>query len=467
MKEITQKTTKFQAAFYSFQLEAAGNKPITWDKISGKLPSGITLSNSGLISGTASKSGAFKFKVKASNSYGNDEKEYTLTIYQPVEIATASFKDGITGKSYSATAKLKKSDKTVTWTAEGLPNGLTMNAKGKISGKPSVYGTFSVKITASNGAESVSKTIPLTIKAIAPKLSGSLAKAKLGELYSSKLKLTKGTAPVTWTLEGSLPDGLNFDESTGTLSDTPVELWNDSVIVTAENDGGSASKNVKIYVKGTKPSIKTAKLPNGKVGVYYTAELSAKGSPAITWSAEGLPEGLTLTGNKITGTPEESGKKISVTVTASNPAGKRSKTYRIKIDPTDKEDTKETQDDNTRLPVFGETPGDDYSIPAMSGGAGSEGANYDGYIVAAELGMISCDVPGMYDFEIELPDCKLEGLKLVYISNSDEPSSDDEIAEFFDEEGNEISKVPESRKIIVSVWLNPQRIYEPVIAVKR
>ena len=88
-------------------------------------------------------------------------------------------------------------------------------------------------------------------------------------------------------------------------------------------------------------------------------------------------------------------------------------------------------------------------------------------MIVAELGEVSRDMAGLYDFEIEMPDCIPEGSELVYISNSDEPSSDDEIAEFFDEEGNEISKVPESRKISVSIWLNPERIYRPVIAVKR
>lgn len=82
------------------------------------------------------------------------------------------------------------------------------------------------------------------------------------------------------------------------------------------------------------------------------------------------------------------------------------------------------------------------------------------------LGEISRDVAGMYDFEVELPDSVSAGSELIYIANSERPSDDDEIAEFFDDTGKEITTVPESRKISVSVWLNAETIYKPAIAIK-
>jgi len=47
------------------------------------------------------------------------------------------------------------------------------------------------------------------------------------------------------------------------------------------------------------------------------------------------------------------------------------------------------------------------------------------------------------------------------------PSEDNEIAEFFDDTGEEITAVPESRKITISIWLNPERSYNPAIGIKR
>lgn len=89
-----------------------------------------------------------------------------------------------------------------------------------------------------------------------------------------------------------------------------------------------------------------------------------------------------------------------------------------------------------------------------------------GYTVVAELGTISADEAGMYEFDVVLSDNAPEGAELVYIANSDNPSEDDEIVEFYDETGAETTVVPENRNITVSIWLNEGVIYSPVIAVK-
>ena len=73
----------------------------------------------------------------------------------------------------------------------------------------------------------------------------------------------------------------------------------------------------------------------------------------------------------------------------------------------------------------------------------------------------------MYEFGFVIGDDVPEGLELLYIANSDNPSEDDEIAEFYDDTGTEISVVPESRNITVSVWLNEGVTYSPEIAVKK
>lgn len=66
---------------YSQALAATGTAPITWTLDSGSsLPAGLTLSLSGIISGTPTATGTFTFTVKAANSAGDARKELTIVI---------------------------------------------------------------------------------------------------------------------------------------------------------------------------------------------------------------------------------------------------------------------------------------------------------------------------------------------------------------------------------------------------
>ena len=328
-------------------------------KSGGKLPDGLTLDSSGLLHGTLTKAKTYKFKVMASNELGNDTKDFTITVYENIIISTTSFKAATIGKKYSATLKAKGS-KPITWSAEGLPEGLEISSSGKISGTPIKRGNYSVKITASNNAGDVTKNLELFVKGVAPKISGSLASGKLNEPYSSGLKANFSN--VTWAISGKLPDGLDFDKNTGKLSGTPSEVGKFTLYITAENDGElSTPKKVTLTVKGTAPKIKTTSLKNGLtnkngvVGEYYRVELSATGSNPITWEVQNLPDGLNHDGNNIIeGKPKEACKNRVVVLIAKNPV--KSVTKKIKLTITEgtsskniqiQDDTAENQQDTT------------------------------------------------------------------------------------------------------------------------
>ena len=79
------------------------------------------------------------------------------------EILTDELNEGTQGNTYLDSLNAKGSSPIV-WTAENLPDGLTCSSSGTISGTPSISGTFSIKITASNSAGSVSKTLQIKIQ---------------------------------------------------------------------------------------------------------------------------------------------------------------------------------------------------------------------------------------------------------------------------------------------------------------
>ncbi len=441
-------------AEYSATLTASSNTAVTWT-YTGRLPTGLTLDSSGVISGKPEKAGKFTFNVTAANTSGKTSKRFTIQVVDPVTIITASLKDATINKNYSVTMRAKGT-RPFTWSAENLPDGLSINAKtGRISGKPSSSGNFTVKVSAENSAGTVTDNFSLNVKDIAPKLAGSLAKATLNEEYSSGLRLTAGTGTIIWSITGDLPTGLTFDTSTGKITGIPTSYAKSGykLTITAKNDAGEKSKKVTLMVKGTAPKITTTKLTDATVSKTYTFTLTATGSEPITFTADELPEGLALSeGGTISGKPKKSYDAFRITVYAENPVKTVRKSLTLKINAND--------DSDTRLPIIRFSDGTSYTaltdefLPENISG---------GYVFP--LGEVSCDEAGMYDFALELPEYVREGSELVYAANSESPSDDDEIAEFFDENGNETAAVPESRKITVSIWLNEGITYKPVIIV--
>ena len=72
----------------------------------------------------------------------------------------------------------------------------------------------------------------------------------------------------------------------------------------------------------------------------------------------------------------------------------------------------------------------------------------------------------MYEFSVSVDADVPDGL-LVWRETPDaEDSSESENAIFLDDDGEVILTVPENRSITVSAWLEPGKMYEPVIMVK-
>jgi uncharacterized repeat protein (TIGR01451 family) len=69
-----------QNVAYTTTLEATGAVPITWAVTVGALPTGLTLSAAGILSGTPTTVESQTFTVTATNDSGSDTQEYTLAV---------------------------------------------------------------------------------------------------------------------------------------------------------------------------------------------------------------------------------------------------------------------------------------------------------------------------------------------------------------------------------------------------
>jgi hypothetical protein len=114
---------------YNQQLTAIGTVPITWSLASGSLPNGLTLSATGLISGTPTTASTSNFTVKATNSAGNDTQALSITIngVAPV-ITTTVLQDGIVSTTYNQQLAATGTA-PITWSLESgsLPTGLAVS----------------------------------------------------------------------------------------------------------------------------------------------------------------------------------------------------------------------------------------------------------------------------------------------------------------------------------------------------
>ncbi|MBQ7544865.1 MAG: putative Ig domain-containing protein [Synergistaceae bacterium] len=324
---------------YTFALEALGYTPITWT-MSGA-PEGLTVSGDE-ITGTPTASGSFDVTITASNDTSTDSRTLKLSVNKKPEeavspdiITSADLGRVRVGRDLSITLEATGTA-PITWTADSLPGWLTLSGS-TLSGKPTAAGTFTFTVKASNEAGESSKQFTIVAFTVGVKIAtlpSSIPEGKDGERYSFTFSATSSDAEagdsITWTLSGKLPAGLAF--ANGSITGTPSEAGSFDITVTAALGGVTASENYTLVIRPAAPVITTNSLPSGKVGESYNASLAATGTKPVTWSVEGLPEGLTLdeAAGTISGVPSEvfSG---DVTVRVENSVDAASKTLRLVI----------------------------------------------------------------------------------------------------------------------------------------
>ncbi|MEQ1750828.1 MAG: putative Ig domain-containing protein, partial [Prosthecobacter sp.] len=305
---------------YSQTLAASGGTATyAWSLQSGTLPTGITLSAGGVLSGTTTQVGGFNFVTLATDANGcTGTRSYTLSISCPtIVISPASLPDATTATAYSEALSSTGGVGDSVWTlASGtLPTGLTLSSAGVLSGTPSgapgSY-SFTVRATDTNNCDA---TKAYLINLLCPTISvttASLANGTTGSVYNATLAVSGGTAPHTWALtSGTLPLGLSLSPG-GVISGLPSEAVTRTLTFTA-SDAYSCSGSRTLTLTTVCPALTLtpASLSSGYRGVAYSQTLGTTGGTApytYTLQTGTLPAGLSLTSaGVISGTPTTTG----------------------------------------------------------------------------------------------------------------------------------------------------------------
>jgi large repetitive protein len=248
-------------ASYSEQLTGKGiPSNVTWEVASGTLPAGLTLAPSGLISGTPTAAGSSTLTVKGTASSTDpsadgtrvDSRTFTLNVAQPL-VARIPARIAEVGVGYSRMFSASGGQGPYTWSAAGLPPGLSLDRGGSLTGMPASPGAYPAQVTVTD-ANGNATTTNVTFR-VARKLAistGALPAARAGVAYRFRLATQNGFRPVRWAIvRGALPAGLRLDSRTGTISGVARAAGTGRVAIRARDAaGGTSTKTFLVTATG-------------------------------------------------------------------------------------------------------------------------------------------------------------------------------------------------------------------------
>ncbi|UYK72905.1 putative Ig domain-containing protein [Xanthomonas sacchari] len=312
---------------------SGGTAPYTYALSSGALPAGLSLSSTGVLSGTPTVAGSFTFVVGVTDagSFGGSHA-YTLSIASPtLAITPPTLPAAAINASYSQA--LSTSGGTAPYSyvlnAGTLPSGMSLSAGGVLSGTPTTAGNFAftVGVTDAN-AFTAAQAFTLTVASPTLTLSPpALPVGTAGSAYSQALSATGGTAPYSYSLAtGALPAGMSLSAA-GVLSGTPTQagsfVFTATVTDSTAGVPGQASRSYTLSIAAPTLTPGQPTLPAGTAGTAYNQTLSTSGGTApYSYSvvSGALPTGLSLTtAGVLSGTPSAAGSfAFSIKVSDAN-----------------------------------------------------------------------------------------------------------------------------------------------------
>jgi hypothetical protein len=239
-------------AISTLQIKAtdSASKSLTYSATG--LPAGLSISSSGAITGTPTGTGTSSVTVTASSgsSSGTASFSWTVNAQGGTETVTVTSPGNQTSTQGTAisTLQMKATDsagKALTYSATGLPAGLTISSSGAITGTPTGTGNSSVTVTATSGTASGTTSFTWTVNS-----SGGTG-CTAAQLLGNPGFETGSAAP--WTASAGV---INSDTVSEPANSGSYDAWldgygtthTDTLAQSVSIPAGCASANFSFYL---------------------------------------------------------------------------------------------------------------------------------------------------------------------------------------------------------------------------
>jgi putative Ig domain-containing protein len=140
---LSQRVAEVGVPVRSSLVATGGTAPYTWSPKS-VLPAGLALGSDGSISGVPKRAGAVTLTAHVVDANGSAKDVAVRLVVRPrLAIASKFLPAATVGHAYRANVKIRGGAGGLQWSVRGAPAGLRIDAAtGRLSGNPSVAGTF-------------------------------------------------------------------------------------------------------------------------------------------------------------------------------------------------------------------------------------------------------------------------------------------------------------------------------------
>ena len=348
-------------ASYSTSFFAGGANAFNWTLAGGTLPTGLTLSSGGVLSGTPTVAGNFTFLLSAadsSNAANTGFRQFILSV-TPISFTTSSLPNGNVGTAYNQAIVVAGAGGTQNFSlfyGNFLPPGITLSAGGVLSGIPTSTGQYNFSVVSSDGNTAARKGYTLNIYAagalppVSLNLSNIVGPTQFGRNFLG-LQASGGTgtgyvytySPGATPIPGArVQTGQPVPTFLGTATSALMGVISPSTYnssIRATDSAGNFFDRAFTYTVLPLTLLDQGPLPKGTTNTAYNGtgyQLTASGGTAVyTFTATNLPSGMTLSSTGLlSGTPSAAGTfNINVTVGNASVTGTVVITEQVVINP--------------------------------------------------------------------------------------------------------------------------------------